>query len=71
MSNLDSLNLRIASNNNAIDKATALGKVADLLTVCSKSIESAGRMVKLYKDIPSEPAHSEDTEINEMFGNIN
>lgn len=54
MRNLGPLDARIMSTNNALDKASALAKTIDMLTTCSRSLDTVGRLIKLQKD-PSTP----------------
>lgn len=52
MRNLGPLDARIMSTNNALDKASALAKTIDMLTTCSRSLDTVGRLIKLQKDPP-------------------
>lgn len=56
MRNLGPLDARIMSTNNALDKASALVKTIDMLTTCSRSLDTVGRLIKLQKDPSTLPA---------------
>lgn len=56
MRNLGPLDARIMSTNNALDKASALAKTIDMLTTCSRSLDTVGRLIKLQKDPSILPA---------------
>ena len=60
------------ATNNAIDKATALVKIADLMATCTRTIDSAAKYIQVAEKTAqaAQQSSKEDKDVEDMFGDI-